>query len=95
VRDPSPVTVRLPTVLADMLGGRKRFEVFGATLGEVLDALVRQQPALGVHLFDDTGCVRRHILCFHAEHYGRGREHLDRPVKPGDTVTILNSVAGG
>ena len=89
------VTVRLPVVLAQMADGERRFSVRGDTIGEALQDLVRQRPGLGMHLFDDAGAIRRYILCFHNEEYARGREGLERPIAPGDTITILNSVAGG
>ena len=89
------VTVRLPAVLAEMVEGQRRFEVAGDTIGEVLRDLVRQRPGLAVHFFDDRGAVRRYILCFHNEEYVRGRRSLELPVRPGDVITILGSVAGG
>ncbi len=88
------VTVRLPAVLAQMIDGEKRIEVRGDTIGEALNELVRLRPALGVHFFNEAGTLRRHILCFHNEVYTRG-DGLGRPVGPGDTITILNSVSGG
>jgi len=48
-----------------------------------------------MHFFEDAGALRRHILCFHNEFYARGHEGLARRVESGDTITILNSVAGG
>ena len=89
------VTVCLPPVLAQMVDGERRFSVHGDTIGEALQDLVRQRPGLGQHFFDDAGAIRRHILCFHNEVYARGREGVERPITPGDTITILNSVAGG
>lgn len=87
--------MRLPIVLAQMVGGRQRFEVAGATIGDALQQLVKEQPVLGLHLFDESGSLRRHVRCFHNEIYARGDEGLRLAVRPGDTITILNSVAGG
>ena len=89
------VTVRLPAVLAQMINGENRIEVRGETIGEALNELVRLRPALGVHFFNEAGSLRRHILCFHNEVYAKGDGGLGRPVDPGDTITILNSVSGG
>lgn len=89
------VTVRLPIVLAQMVGGEQRHAVAGNTIGEALADLVRLRPALGMHFFDDAGALRRHILCFHNEEYARGDEGLKRSVSSGDEITILNSVSGG
>ena len=89
------LTVRLPAVLSQLVGGERSVAVHGATLQEALDDLVRQRPALGLHLFDEAGAMRRHILCFCNDVYTRGVEGLEVPVNPGDQITILNSVSGG
>lgn len=89
------VTVSLPRVLVQLVGGEPTIEVEGATLGEALQDLIHQRPALRVHLFDEGGDMRRHILCFCNDSYTRGRDGLDVPVKPGDAITILNSMSGG
>ncbi len=92
---PHSVTVSLPRVLVQLVGGETTIQVRGATLGEALQDLIRQRPALRVHLFDEGGDMRRHILCFYNDSYTRGREGLDVPVKAGDAITILNSMSGG
>ena len=89
------VTVRLPRVLSELTSCERRVDVAGETLGEALADLVRKKPALAHHLFDDTGAVRRHVLCFCNEVSTRSRAELDHPLQPGDTITIVNSVAGG
>ncbi|MEE9280939.1 MAG: nitroreductase/quinone reductase family protein [Myxococcota bacterium] len=89
------MTVRLPAVLSQLIGGERSVAVTGETLREALDDLVRQRPALGLHLFDESGTMRRHILCFCNQVYTRGAEDLEVPVDPGDEITILNSVSGG
>ncbi len=87
--------VRLPAVLVQLIGGERTHEVSGSTLQEALDDLVRLRPALGLHLFDESGALRRHILCFCNDVYTRGRDGLDVPVAEGDTITILNTFSGG
>ena len=89
------VTVRLPRVLSELTSCERSVDVAGKTLGEALDDLVRKQPALANHLFDDTGAVRRHVLCFCNEVAAPSRAELDHALAPGDTITIVNSVAGG
>ena len=78
-----------------MTDGERIFVVDGETVGDALTSLARERPALRVHLFDDAGAVRRHVVCCHNEEYVRGPEGLRRHVYPGDSITILSSVSGG
>ena len=89
------VTVRLPRVLCELTSCERLVDVAGETLGEALGNLVRKEPALAHHLFDDTGALRRHVLCFCNEVAAPSRAELDHPLERGDTITIVNSVAGG
>jgi molybdopterin synthase sulfur carrier subunit len=91
----SQVIVKLPRVLADLAACDRRIEVSGGTVAEALDDLIRRHAALGLHLFDDTGALRRHVLCFRNEVSVKSRAELDQPLASGDEVTLVNSVAGG
>ena len=89
------VTVRLPPVLTQILSCDRRIDVCGHTVADALRDLVNQQPGLALHLFDDTGSLRRLVLCFCNQDNIRGQEGLDRVLADEDMITILNSVAGG
>ena len=89
------VTVHLPRLLGPVVGGADTVAVEGDTVTEALAALVDRHPALQVHLFDETGGFRRHVLCFHNKANTRWLESLDVPVADGDTITILQAVSGG
>ena len=89
------VVVQLPRVLSDLVSCETRIAVEGATVREALDDLVRRQPTLAPHLFDESGALRRHVLCFWNEVQARERAELDQPLAEGDRLTLVNSVAGG
>lgn len=89
------VLVRLPRVLADLTGCERKMWVSGSTVAQALDDLIRQHPALGLHLFDDTRALRRHVLCFRNEVAVQSRAELEQPLRDGDQLTLVNSVAGG
>ena len=89
----SRVTICLPRLISELVGGEPEVQVEGDTLKGALDDLRRQRPDLGLHLLDESGHLRRHILCCHNDTYTR--TELDLPLRPGDTVTILHSVSGG
>ncbi len=89
------VTLELPTMLANVSGGARRVEIEGRTCKEALEDAFRRHPALKVHILDEAGELRRHVLCFHNEINTRWEETLDRELADGDTLTILQAVSGG
>lgn len=93
--DGGGVTVRLPSALIRLLGGERDVVVQGTTLREAMDDLMKRRPDVALHLFNESGELRGNVLCFCNEVLTRSRQDLSAPVQPGDTITILNSVAGG
>ena len=89
------VIVQLPRVLARLLGDERAQPTQGATVGDALHNLVNSRPGLALHLFDDTGEVRRHVLCCLNDEGARGHASLDRRLEEGDVITLVNSLAGG
>lgn len=89
------VVVQLPRVLSELTHCDRRVSVAGSTVAEALEDLVRRQPALALHLFDDTGGLRRNILCFRNRVEVESRSELSDPISAGDRLTLVNSVAGG
>ncbi len=65
------------------------------TLGGALRGLVELHPALRIHLFDERGDLRQHVLCLHNQKNSRWFDSIERPVHEGDTITILQAVSGG
>lgn len=86
--------VRIPTVLRPQAGGQARVEVEGATLGEVLRALVAAHPALDERLLDGDR-VRGYVNVFVDDEDVRYLGGLGAPVGPDAEVTIMPAVAGG
>lgn len=89
------VRVCIPRVLRRMTGGKRALEAEGTTLREVLLDLARENPPLALHLFDEQGGVRRHIVCIHSSTAIRPGEFAAHRVGPGDEVIITNALAGG
>ena len=89
------VTIHLPRVLAELTACERSVSVTGHTVGEALHDLIRRCPPLALHLFDDTGALRRHILCFRNAVSIEARAQLDQSLTAGDSLTLVNSVAGG
>lgn len=89
------VRVSIPPVLRSVTGGRRELEADGDTIEELLRNLARDNPPLALHLFDEQGRVRRHVLCIHASEAVRPADFAARRIRTGDEIILTNALAGG
>ena len=87
--------VRVPGMLRDCTGGATEVRVPGATLGAALAALADTYPLLRVHVWDEAGALRPHVLIFYNGISTRRLPDLARPLAPGDQLRIVQAVSGG
>ncbi len=90
-----PVTVRVPTVLRRLTEGRDEVEAEGATVAHVLDAVGRRHDGFREKVLTDGGALRPFLNVFVNGEDVRFASGLDTPVRDGDEVSIVPSVAGG
>ncbi|HEY2332605.1 MAG TPA: MoaD/ThiS family protein [Acidimicrobiales bacterium] len=88
-------TVRLPTIMRSNAGGQTEVTVEGATIGEVVDDLIRQFPGTATHLRAPDGGVHKFVNLYLNDEDVRYLQKLDTPVGEGDKISILPAVAGG
>jgi molybdopterin converting factor small subunit len=89
------VTVRIPAALRGLVGGRAELDAPAGRLRDVLDAVGRESPELVDRVRLDADSLRRHVNVFVNDEDVRFRDLLDTPVREGDCVTIVPSIAGG
>lgn len=89
------VEVSLPRLLRESVHGRDELSVAGATLREALEALKAEHPHLRVHLFDEQGRTRKHVLIYYNGENVAWLDSLDVPLRPGDRIDVLQAVSGG
>lgn len=89
------VTVSLPSLLVDVTGSARELPLEAATLEDALARLTELHPALRVHLFDEGGRFRQHVLCFVNGDNTRWKGVGSTPLADGDTIRILQAVSGG
>lgn len=87
--------VNVPGLLRDSVGGQRCLTASGATLDEAFQNLFDQYPLLRVHLYDEQGQLRQHVLIYYNSDNIAWLESLDTPLRPGDQVHILQAVSGG
>jgi sulfur-carrier protein len=88
-------TVKVPPVLRQNTGGEGEVPVDGATVGEVLRALVAAHPGTREQLFAGDGELNRFVNVYLNDEDVRVLDGLDTPVSDSDTVVILPAMAGG
>src|SRR4029079_5276210 len=90
-----PTKIHIPTPLRPFTGKRDVVEVEGATVGELLSRLTSEHEGLKKHLYNDEGKLRSFVNVYLNDEDIRYLERERTPVKPGDSVSIIPSVAGG
>ena len=87
--------IRIPTPLRAYVGSQAVIEVEGATVGDALTALVERHGELKRHLYDEHGRLRRYVNVYLNDQDVRHLEREATPIAPGDTLSIVPSIAGG
>src|ERR1022692_3558447 len=87
--------VLIPTPLRQYAGKQDSVELTGSTVGEVLTALTTQHPDLRRQLYNDEGKLRSFVNVYLNDEDIRYLEKDATPVKDGDTMSIVPSIAGG
>jgi molybdopterin converting factor small subunit len=87
--------VLIPAPLRAYTGKKKSVTLEGATVGEVLAALVAAHPDLKPQLYDARGTLRRFVNVYLNDEDIRYLAGDQSKLAPGDTVQLIPSVSGG
>jgi molybdopterin converting factor small subunit len=84
-------TVRLRAPLKRLAGDRPELSLEGATVGDLMVALERENPAMDGWILDERGLVRRHINLFVNGELVDAKAHVGE----ADVVDVLPAISGG
>ena len=87
--------IHIPTPLRAFTAQQATVELEAATVGEALARLVERYAELKRHLYDENGQLRRFVNVFLGDEDVRHLEREATPLRPGATLTIVPSIAGG
>src|SRR5882762_11227435 len=90
-----PNTIHIPTPLRPFTDKKESVEVTGGTVGELLADLTTKHEGLRRHLYADDGRLRNFVNIYLNDEDIRYLQKEKTPVKPGDSLSIVPSVAGG
>src|SRR6476660_1720638 len=87
--------ILIPTPLRPYTDKQDAVEASGATIGELLADLTAKYSGLKAHLYNDQGKLRSFVNIYINDEDIRYLQKEQTPVKDGDTISIIPSVAGG
>jgi sulfur-carrier protein adenylyltransferase/sulfurtransferase len=87
--------ILIPTPLRAFTDKQESVELSGGTVGEVLKQLTTRFDGLKKHLYTDDGKLRSFVNVYVNDEDIRYLQKEQTPIKDGDTVSIIPSVAGG
>src|SRR5215470_2718441 len=87
--------ILIPTPLRPFTDKKDAVDVEGKTVGELLADLTAKHSGLKAHLYNDQGKLRSFVNIYINDEDIRYLQKEQTPVKAGDTLSIIPSVAGG
>jgi adenylyltransferase/sulfurtransferase len=87
--------ILIPTPLRPFTDKQDAVEIDGATIGELLNNLTTRYGGLKQHLYANDGKLRSFVNIYVNDDDIRYLQKDQTPLKAGDTVSIIPSVAGG
>ena len=87
--------ILIPTPLRPYTDKKDAVDAEGATVGELLADLTARHAGLKAHLYNEQGKLRSFVNVYVNDDDIRYLQKEQTPLKPGDTVSIIPSVAGG
>src|SRR6476660_2768774 len=90
-----PNTIHIPTPLRPFTDKQESVDVSGGTVGELLADLTKKYEGLRKHLYAEDGRLRNFVNIYLNDEDIRYLQREKTPVKPGDSLSIVPSVAGG
>ena len=87
--------LRIPTPLRAYTSGKSEVSVGGANVAEALIDLTTQFPTIKPHLFSEGGELRPFVNLFLGEDNIKDLQGVNTPIKDGDKLVLIPSIAGG
>jgi molybdopterin synthase sulfur carrier subunit len=92
------VTVRIPTPLRDTVGGASALPVElpdAATIGQLLDTLAGEWPALERRIRDERRVLRQHVNVFVGVDNVRDLDEQATVLADGAEISVIGAISGG
>ena len=88
-------SVRIPTPLRRLTGGKDEVDINASNVGELIEELENQFPGIKERLCDENGEVRRFINLYVNNEDIRFLDGVSTGLNKDDIVSIIPAIAGG
>jgi molybdopterin synthase sulfur carrier subunit len=89
------ITIEIPTAFRRFTEGAPKIDSSALTVAEALNDLTAKYPALSRHVRDEQGQIRQFLNVYLNEEDIRFLDGESSPLKDGDRVLLVPSIAGG
>jgi sulfur-carrier protein len=89
------ITIEIPTAFRRFAEGSPKVDSGATTVAEALNDLTAKFPALSRHVRDEQGQIRQFLNVYLNEEDIRFLNGESSPLKDGDRVLLVPSIAGG
>ena len=90
-----PITIEIPTAFRRFTEGAPKVDSAATTVADALNDLTTKFPALARHVRDEQGQIRQFLNVYLNEEDIRFLGGESCPLKEGDRVLLVPSIAGG
>ncbi len=87
--------IHIPAPLRSYTDGQTTINVQGNSVGDALEDLAHQFPALRHHLFNEEGTLRTFVNIYLNDEDIRYLRHTSTELSEDDELSIVPSIAGG
>jgi adenylyltransferase/sulfurtransferase len=89
------IILRIPTPLRSYTNGQTEISMQVETVGAAMQELITQFPTLRPHLFNGQAELRPFVNLFLNNENIKDLQGLNTPLKDGDKLMLIPSIAGG
>ena len=89
------IKIFIPTPLRPFVEGQDEVTVSGNTIAEAFANLVEGRDQFKNNIYDSEGNLRKFVNVYLNDDDIRYLQGTDTPIKEGDTISIVPSIAGG